>query len=317
MAYAHLGAPSLAPVTGPVGAKNVVDTEYVITWTDYDQSIPTGTATVDLFYTQTNPEAYYRGQLPPDLHGDTVVKGILEKDPTNRYVWNTSTVAAGTYWIWSRVNEPAGEQNSGLSFIEFSPGVITIAHPGDPMHPAIVITRPNKPVAIATDDYLIEYEVFDPDGSGRVKLEAAPSDEDQFTTLVDEAVTSSVVQYLWDTSSLRSGDWKLKASISDNRGLSFVAHSRYFVTVSHLANPDGGIDAGAVARDSGLPALQNLDSGIAPRPTEDNSGCSCRVQTDNNMNSNFEAMIWLLLVLSGLCSREILSRRPNRVRRSP
>jgi hypothetical protein len=280
-AHSHLGAPSLAPLKGPVGSGTVVDSEFEISWSDYDFPIATGTATVDLFFTRNNPPPYYRGQLPDGLEGSPVVLGIPEKDSTNLHVWNTSTVAAGTYWIWSRVNEPPGEMNSGLSFIEFSPGVVTVAHPGDQVPPAIVFTRPNTPVAIATEDYRIEYSVFDPDMSSHILIEAAPHDTEDFILVYEGAATSSIGTVLWNTSQLSNGDWKLRAKIEDQRGLSFSGYSRYFVTVSHLLASDAGVDAGIISEtiDSGLPPLVELDSGVRQsRPIDDTANCSCHNQ---------------------------------------
>ena len=306
-ADSHLGAPSLAPLLGPIETGTLVDRELEIRWTDFSFPIPTGTATVDLFYTSTNPAPNYRGQLPVNLQGDVVAAGILEKDPNNVFVWDTSTIAPGTYWIWSRVNEPIGEMNSGLTFIEFSPGVVTVAHPGDLIHPAVVITRPGKPVAIAMDDYRIEYSVFDPDGTGRLTIEAAPHESEDYELVYEAAVTSSRSSILWDTAELANGDWKLRAKIVDDRGLSFTSYSRYFVTVSHLLISDAGVDAGASSSqtDSGVSLPMSLDSGSA-NPSQQFKGdsCSCQNTPPSSPSSGYLCLLGLVSLLSWRYSKE-------------
>ena len=295
---AHLGAPSLAPIAGPVEVGTVVDSSYIVRWSDYDLPISTGTATVDLFYTATNPPPNYRGQPPVGLVGEPITLGIIEKDTRNVYEWDTSTVAPGSYWIWSRVNEPPGEENSGLQFIEFSPGILTVAHPGDPIHPAVFITRPGTPVAIAQEDYEVEFVVFDPDKSSEVVVEAAPNNTDDFYEIYREVVTSTRVSFTWDTSMQMNGDWKLRATVTDQRGLSFVSHSRFFVTVSRLFFPDAGpiIDSGAITTDTGVQELQMLDSGVQEtRMRPPNETCACSHTVNAKVNSRSVAPLLFLI----------------------
>jgi hypothetical protein len=322
-AWAHIDTPDSAPLLGPKGVGKIVDSEYEIAWADFADPAQSSSTTVDLFYTATNPTPFFRGQLPEGLHGERIVRGIPKATPNNKYVWNTSTVAAGTYWLWSQVFEPDSDGDD-LIFIEFSPGLITIAHPGDPVPPAILFTRPNLPVAIATDEYRIEYALHDPDGSGQIKIEAAPAESSEYTVLLDQTVTSSIGQYLWDTSILPAGDWKLKATISDNRGLSFVANSRYFVTISHLlfpdaggtANPDMGmVDSGTAQADGGTQIPVQLDSGTKPSPNPSDDNCSCNTASSKNSNSISMLGLILLLIFSARCSRGIACRRQVRSRR--
>ena len=297
---AHLGAPSLAPILAPLEVGTVVDSTYTVRWRDYDLPISTGTATVDLFYTATNPPPNYRGQPPVGLVGEPIKLGILEKDTSNVFEWNTSTITPGSYWIWSRVNEPMGEENSGLQFIEFSPGILTIAHPGDPVHPAVFISRPGTPVAIAQDSYDVEFLAFDPDNSAEVVIEAAPTDTEDFYEIYRDTVTSTRVNFTWDTSMQANGDWKIRATITDQRGLSFVSYSRFFVTISKLFRPDAGeiIDSGASDPDAGVKGPQSLDSGVqsVPRPpADDNCSCSNDLRGQKHITNLIPASILLTL----------------------
>ena len=75
--------------------------------------------------------------------------GIIEKDTRNVYEWDTSTVAPGIRFGHESTNLPEKE-NSGLQFIEFSPGILKWLIPAS-IHPAVFITRPGTPVAIAQE----------------------------------------------------------------------------------------------------------------------------------------------------------------------
>ena len=129
-AVGHGGQPAVAYLNEPAGVDNVVDDSFTFTWIDADRPIPTGTATVDFFYMRERVSAFIAGTIPPWLDENVVVRGLLEKDLTNSYTWDTSSVPAGTYQLWSRVAEPP-EEIASPQLILFSPGAEPVQHPGD------------------------------------------------------------------------------------------------------------------------------------------------------------------------------------------
>ena len=127
-AFGHGGAPTVAWVNDPIGVGTVVDQSFRFTWLDFDRPVATGTATVAFYSVVTRPPPFAAGIIPDVLDGTAIVTGLLEKDPINTFEWDTRAVPAGSYMIWSRVNEPPSEIFSPL-IISYSPGVVTVAHP--------------------------------------------------------------------------------------------------------------------------------------------------------------------------------------------
>jgi hypothetical protein len=250
--FAHGPLPSKAPVFDPAAPGVIADQCFTIRWTDFDKPIRTGTATVDLFYVRDNTTTFVQGDRPPALvhTSSVIVRGILEKDPKDLWVWNTSTIAPGAYWIWSYVNDPPAEFGT-LSFVSFSPFPVTIQHHGSALPPYVVITNPDSPIRFADDHFQLKYVAVDPDHSAHVRLEWTESlDGSNLQLLADnlEPYPCAIVE--WDTLCLpESPNVVLKATITDARGMSFESWSRYFLLITHLAPPD----AGCALSDASLP----------------------------------------------------------------
>ncbi len=279
------GPASAFPYT-PLGIDNIVDKQFEVTWTDWDMPISTGTATVDLYFTDYIPEPVPFGETPLGLIGEPIVQGILEKDHTNAYLWDTSSVAAGNYWIWTRINEPP-EDPPVPPAVVFSAGLVTVVHPGDEIPPVVMFTKPDDAFAWSNEAYEVRWRARDPDDSASIKLEAFPKGKPEEAYLVAEGLTPDEKgRYSWDTLNLAEGDWVLKATIEDDRGQSFSSHARFTVLVTHLA-PDAGI---ATSSDAGT-----SDSGPAPDPKD---GCS---HSDTGHTSGVE---FLLVLLFGLMCRK-------------
>lgn len=279
-AHPAIGAPTAYP-TVPDTVGVVVSSTFTITWLDYDRPIPTGTATIDWYYVTENPRTYLIGALPEDLRGELIVGGIDEADPANSYTWDVSNVPSGSYFVWSQVTEPP-EEMSVLQLFSFSQGVVTVHHPGDPLHPAVCFNKPDNPFTLVDESLELVLDTFDPDGTGRLKLELFTRDDpDTVVTVFEDRAPEPRFSYSLDTSALEEGDYGLRFSIMDARGLSFTAYTRWFFRVSHrLAEPDAGpndarADAGPGELDLGPgadlgPAAP--DAGVAPPEDE---GCAC------------------------------------------
>ncbi|MCK4658814.1 MAG: fibronectin type III domain-containing protein [Phycisphaerae bacterium] len=99
----------------------VVDTSsspVMITWTSADDD---SDATIDLFYDS-------------DRHGTDglpIVSGLSENDSVHTYIWDTSEVPAGTYYVYAKIND--GEN---LPMISYSVGRVTVIDPDAPSAPA-------------------------------------------------------------------------------------------------------------------------------------------------------------------------------------
>lgn len=269
LAYGHGANPAVAWLDNPVGVGTVVDASFSFTWVDFDMSIPTGTATVDFHYSARRPPAYQIGEIHPLLEGTAIVQGILEKDPDNSYTWDTSEVPAGSYMIWSQVIEPP-EEVMAPQIISFSPGIVTIAHPGDPVYPAVLMTTPDTPFRFADDSYELKWQAFDPDGSARVRLEAGTSSLGVDYQVLAEDLDPQLGSFEWDTSELPEVDWYIRITIEDARGLTFTTYAQYILAISHAPEPlDAGFSDAGQEPDAGVAS----DAGFTKGPATD--GCRC------------------------------------------
>jgi MYXO-CTERM domain-containing protein len=172
------------------------------------------------------------------------------------------------------------ELNS-LDIATFSPGVITVHHGSEPLYPAVVVTQPDSPFRWARENHFeIGYSAYDPDGSGKVKLEAfSEDDESDLMLIADDLPAVSAGTFDWSTLGLPEADYTLRATVTDGRGMSFVAHARFFLLVTDVpVRPDagvadGGADAGTISPEDAGPA----DSGKGPAKMTDGGGCTCTV----------------------------------------
>lgn len=292
-AFAHGGLPAEAILITPSEMGTVADQSIEITWIDSDNPIPTGTATVNLFYTDAMPPTFEPGTRPDALIGTPMVSGIFEYDDTNSYTWDTSAVSAGTYWVWSLVEEPP-EPMPSPQIIRFTEVPIVVAHGQDEVPPAVRITNPDNPFVWADQTVDLEYEAFDPSGTGRVRLEVGSTfDGSDFTVIAEDLPAVAEGSFTWDTSQLAEVDWTIRATIIDDRGFEITAYAQYFLLVTHLQAPDAGPstpDAGA-AEDMGTPqapdAGVDVDQGQKMMAKE---GCSC------TGSSQRPGLAWLMLL---------------------
>jgi hypothetical protein len=246
----HGGYPPVAEVLNPVGTASTSSSGYVIRWLDTNQPIVTGTATVDIYYAENNPPTYRLGTVPPTLTGTAIATGIRETDTTDELLWDLTNVPTGTYWIWSIVHEPPNELGFQQIFY-FSPGTLTVVHPGDEAPPSIYLKAPDTPFRFADTKFEVEYIARDPHGTGKVKLEATlAQDGTGFQTIAEDLPAVTNGRFVWDTSNLERGDWTVRATISDARGMSRSVYARYFLLIEHF--PDGGVaDGGLVVEEDG------------------------------------------------------------------
>jgi len=293
------GVPPVAWPETPFAAGELADDKFVLEWTDYDGPSLTGTVTVNLYYTAEMPRTFPIGVIPDTLTGTAIVTGIDEADLTNRYEWDTSSVAPGSYFIWTLIDEPP-EEMAVLRIIAFARGVVTVAHDQDPIAPAIVITRPDSPYYMADHDYLIKYDAFDPDGSGRVRLEVSSATVGgDFTVLADDLPAVRDGMFEWNTSTLSEGDWTIRASIVDARGMSHSSYCRFFLRVQHdWLEPDAGIPMSDAGRsDANVP--QSLDSGVTSNmPAVD--ACGCQTPAEPATPMDFAGLIFFGLTMLAL-----------------
>lgn len=279
LASAHLaGVPTTAWFTAPDEVGIAADGSFEFAWTDYDDQATTGSTTIDFYYSAEMPPTFRMGAQPRGLTGTPILKGVAELDLANKAVWDTSEVPAGTWFLWSIAHDPPFEM------VAFSRGSVTVAHPGDPIHPAILLATPSAEGDVADASYEIQFQASDPDGTGRVTLEVTSSPDGSNRTVIAEDLDPAAGSFTWDTSALEEGDWMVRASITDGRGFSHTAWGRFFVRIDHAgaggaggtAGSGGGGAAGSGGGGEGGTAGSAGEGGTGGPPTDDfgNDGSS-------------------------------------------
>lgn len=297
-ARAHGGQPAQAAVLTPEILGSPVDDSFLIEWLDAGPPPPpTGSALVNLFYTDEIPPTFPLGSIPQTLTGTVIVSGILEEDAPNEYLWDVSQVPSGHYWIWSRVDDPPAEMSA--QYIRFPPVPLTVLHPGDEIGPAVAITRPDSEFSTGDEDYDIEIQSWDPTGTARIRIEAAKEifgQEPDWMVVADNVLARPSDTVTWNTASIPEGDWMLRATITDCEGRTYQAYARYYLFITHLDPVDAGPreagphDGGTLeewcsqAHDAGVPPDVDAGGGakdgaqsdaVAPPPAPEEGGCRC------------------------------------------
>lgn len=306
VAFGHAGIDASAFVLDPDRVGVTADESFLFRWFDAsDIGTATASTTHSFFYTTRFPPPWPVFAAPEGLEGTPIAENVLESDETNAFTWSTATVAAGAYWIWSIANDPDLEIPSQT--IVFSPYPVVIAHPGDDLHPYVVLTTPDSPASFAEGDrYLVEYEVFDPHGSATLTLERSLEGTRVFEPVQELSATSTAVEI--DTSSWAEGDWIFRARLEDARQKTFQTFARFTLQVAR-ARP--GRDLG-VGVDASRPDLASDDAGGQTGPTPPPPAPDCQCTNIEAAGSRFPIAAFSL-VGCVLISR----RRPRRNGKRP
>ena len=283
-ARAHGGAVASAFVLDPEAPGVVVDEAFAFRWFDAsDVDAATEDTTHSFFYTPFLPPPWSGFVEPDGLEGTPIAVDVPERDPENRWVWDTREVPPGAYWIWSIADDPDIEFPAQT--IVFSPFPVVVAHAGDAPAPFAVLQTPDNPASVArAERFLLEYAVFDPDRSAQLTLERALEEESGAIptawTPVEAELSAPIDgfegQVELDTSSWPVGDHVLRVRLEDGAGRRFSAFARYTLRVFRRpAGPDAGVDAGGGGEADAGGVARPADAGPAtPGPgREGASGC--------------------------------------------
>jgi hypothetical protein len=291
-AHAHVGAnPSKATMTNPPAPTatpvdggglslapytwSSADTSFDVTWTVDFPTDPTGRFAF-----------YYLDHMPPSaiVYDDivTLASPIPEASGSNAYwvsctcsndlgvtcpdagprmpdcgkltfTWNTSTVAAGVYWLIAANNDPP------YKIYSVSQGPVRVVHGGASPPPAVNIVLPDglfatdqsyTTVWIATGVPPLHFDVFYGVNDQSVVMNAPIMLGQNITPLQNG---DGSFGYLWDTSMLMDGLYYFGVKVTDATGQSSYTDSQLGENVYHPPE-DGGIivlqDAGGGAHDA-------------------------------------------------------------------
>ncbi|UCG69340.1 MAG: FG-GAP repeat protein, partial [Thermoplasmata archaeon] len=217
-AYVFVYGPNQSPlieIIEPDGVSDVVDTFYTVNWTDWD---PDSNALISLFYLPT-----FDSQ--PNLLDSGRSWGINEDDESNQFIWNTTFVDSGSYYIQAKIDD-------GINpvFSTFSQGKVTINH-----HPTISFKTPNYPNDDADENFTIIWNDKDNEDNATISLFYDTDNSGNDGTLIASGIgeDDELDMYIWNTSDMPEGNFYLYAEINDGINPIYTKYSRIPLKIHH------------------------------------------------------------------------------------
>jgi hypothetical protein len=203
----------------PDGNNDTGPGTFTITWDDAD---PDDNALISLYFSPDTSSA-----------GTLITSSISEDSPNNSYIWDTSQVTPGLYYIKAVIQDSI---NSPITV--WSSHKITVTAPQD-IPPALQILTPGIYGALAGSEYTIVWDDLDPDSEAEIDLYYTPdSSGDQNDTLIISGLSeeSSNDSYTWDLKTIVPGSYYIKGIINDFSNSPVVSWSQGAVHV--VENPE-------------------------------------------------------------------------------
>jgi hypothetical protein len=309
-AHAHGPAEAAATLLDPDRVDLVVDASFTFRWADLGTGSRTGTVAQSFFYGDVHVPPWYPWSPPAPPPGTPIATGIPDTDPANVLTWDTRAVPSGTYWVFSLTADPDLVRSEAT--LRWSPYPVIVRHAGDPLTPSIVLVEPDSQYDWADERFEVVWSAFDPDGTGRVTLEASTSTEAASFRPIAVDLPASEGRFTWDTRGVPEGDHVLRARIVDARGLSFESYARAFLLVTRTPPGGGRPDAGPV--DGGVgdaAALSPPPDAGAPPSAELPVSCATTTGRPRDACLAASLMLGLLRFLGARTARRHPPRRTS------
>ncbi len=200
----------------PDGVNDLASTSYTVTWQDYD---PYEDATIFLYWDDDDE----------GLDGTQIVPGLSEdEDGTGgSYIWNTSDMPAGEYWVYALIAVEAFEPR-----YDYSPGVLTINTP-----PTFQIVEPDGNSDFANEEFTIMWTDSDPDDDASISLFYDTDDFGFDGELIVEGLGEDADGgsgiYNWNTTDIPDGEYYIHGRCDDGINEPVERYSSYPVIVDH------------------------------------------------------------------------------------
>lgn len=216
-------------IIDPDGVDDTVDASYFITWTDYDMD---DDAEITLYYDEDDQ----------GFNGIEIVSGIMEDDDEktldgseiNMYVWNTTLLTDGDYYIYAKIEDGVWQPK-----YNYSSGPLTIFHRINNEAPTIRILEPDGVQDDGIDKaFVIKWDDTDPDDNAIIKLYYSPLKEYFSGQFVEGAwnipENDEEDYYVWVTTEIPDGDYYIYALITDNVNDIGKSMSKGPITIEHI-----------------------------------------------------------------------------------
>ncbi|MBI5414589.1 S8 family serine peptidase, partial [Candidatus Peregrinibacteria bacterium] len=205
----------------PDGVNDISDKNYTIRWTDEDAD---NNANIFLYYDTNNSG---NDGMPINL------TALHEDDEIDSYLWDTSGVPEGQYYVYGIINDGVNPP-----VISYSTGAVTIDHNEIP---TLTILEPDGVSDIADTNYTVTWTDEDPDNNASIFLyyDTNNSGNDGMPiNLVALPEDDEMDSYVWDTSTLTPGEYYVYGVIDDGVNSPVVSYSSGNVRVVHSIEND-------------------------------------------------------------------------------
>lgn len=203
-----------------------------------------GTPAIDLATGQ--PAALWAGCMCPfpDMNANISVVcpdlGTTMRDCANDFMWDTSKITAGTYWLVALNLDPP------QATFSIAGGPVRIAHAGAALPPAVTILRPDG-YGTWDKSYRVQWYA---QGTPPLTIDLAYGNYDSASVLMPAMPLASNVQVSPNPDGTQAWDWDLtnypslssfylQVTVTDGNGVKTTTDSTYGLSVYH-SNSDGG-----------------------------------------------------------------------------
>ncbi len=215
---------------------------------------------------------------------------------STQFVWDTSALPAGVYWIIAANFDPP------YKIYTVSQGPVRVAHGGATPPPAVTVVLPDGLFAVDKSYTTLwltsgvppfHFDLFYGVSDESVVLDPPTPLGTDVKPIVN---SDGSFGYLWDTSALSDGLYYFGVKVTDSTGQSSYTDSQFGENVYHPPD-DGGLVI--VGQDSGAADLSRPDLTVVLK-NDNGGGCSCELgagQSAVPLAAGLLAALFFVLVL--------------------
>ncbi len=256
----------LIDITEPASNITVANGASVtISWNDID---PDSNASIALYYDIDNTGA----------DGTLIVSGLEEDSETDSYLWDTTGIADGTYFVYAIIDD------TNNSSTDYAAGSITVETAIINQPPTINLTSPASNInSDGSAPVLISWTDADPDDNANIALYYDVDSSGADGTLIIEGINEddATDSFNWNLSGLADGQYFVYAIISDGSesAISYAAGSVNLDTT--VANQAPSIEIQSPATDATVTVGDIVNISWIDADPDSNANISLYYDTDN------------------------------------
>jgi hypothetical protein len=218
----------------PNGINDVADTQYSITWMDFD---PDDNANISLYYWKK------------ELIGGTwelIVTGLNEDDSTNTYKWNITSMPEGEYPLKAEIADPYN------SFTNYSLGNLTISHTVSNIKPWLKFIEPDGISDFSHLNYTVTWKDGDPDDNADIQLFYDDDNKNYDGNWLVDIKEDDENYFNWNTTYFTEGEWYVYSKINDSSHEPIYNYSAGPLIINHPSAVPPELKNGTVTPEFGL-----------------------------------------------------------------